>query len=373
MLRAGGGVALVVRAEVVMVSCVDFEVPFLLDCYSAAFVAVMFVAVFGVLVFRDFYLRGSINIDVFLLVIHLFVVFMVVFVCIPSLLGLMVGWDGLGLMSYLLVRYYNKGERVCAGLVVFLNNRVGDVMLILGVIFITSFGGWELGYIVERDVGWVRFSMVMGGLVKRAQVPFRGWLLVAIAAPTPASALVHSSTLVTAGCYLLIRVSECFGSGLMFWLRVLRGVSVVFRGVGGLYEWDVKKLVALSTCGQIGLVLFRVRIGAVAAGFFHLLVHAVYKCLLFICVGVVIHMEGSQDLREMERFCLKEPVIRRVMSVSLGALIGLPFFSSYYSKDLILRFIISEWVSGGNAAIMRFIFGGVLLGFTYRGRLMWAV
>lgn len=180
--------------------------------------------------------------------------------------------------------------------------------------------------------------VVMGSITKRAQMPFSAWLPAAMVAPTPVSALVHSSTLVTAGVYVLFRYGDILGEELLCALSVVSIMTVLIAGASALYEMDLKKVVALSTLRQVGVMMFAISLDCKMLAVFHLVNHAFIKALLFLCVGSVIyHRGGNQDGRLFSGMWYKLPVTRRWLAVRLLSLAGLPFLSGFYSKDLIIE------------------------------------
>lgn len=190
-------------------------------------------------------------------------------------------------------------------------------------------------------------SVMVGSITKRAQIPFSAWLPAAIAAPTPVSSLVHSSTLVTAGVYLLIRFYPSLGvhyyfCNCMFYVGV---VTCLMARFSALYENDLKKVVALSTLSQLGVMVMAVGLGFPMLGFFHLVTHALFKALLFICAGTIIHsMQNNQDIRMMGGLWFRMPVTCMVLNVANLALCGFPFIAGFYSKDLIVEsFLFSRF------------------------------
>jgi len=211
---------------------------------------------------------------------------MVVLIFIGSLFGALVGWDGLGVTSFLLVIYFKNRKSLGRGIITALTNRIGDgfLLVLLGLRLVPSY---HTSYIIS-------VLLILTAITKSAQFPFRSWLPAAIAAPTPVRALVHSSTLVTAGIYLLIR----FNHFTTEWLIVLGSVTMAIAGFCACAEIDIKKIVALSTLSQLGVIFVGLSLSLKSLCFFHLMTHAMFKALLFICVGVGIHtVYGRQDFR----------------------------------------------------------------------------
>jgi NADH-ubiquinone oxidoreductase chain 5 len=185
--------------------------------------------------------------------------------------------------------------------------------------------------------------VIFAAITKRAQIPFSSWLPAAIAAPTPVSALVHSSTLVTAGVYLLIRFNFLFFDTIFRKILLLiSGLTMFIAGLGANFEFDLKKIIALSTLSQLGLIISTLSLGLFKLAFFHLLTHALFKALLFICAGAVIHnIKNSQDIRDIGSLLFNMPFTISCLNVANLALCGLPFLAGFYSKDLILESVLT--------------------------------
>lgn len=192
------------------------------------------------------------------------------------------------------------------------------------------------------------FLVIVAALTKSAQIPFSAWLPAAIAAPTPVSALVHSSTLVTAGVYLLIRFSFLLGE---LGSRVLMFISIItifISGVVAIFECDLKKIIALSTLRQLGIIIFAISLGLYQVAFFHLLSHALFKALLFLCAGILIHGVGrTQDVRYFGGLVKNFPLVSVCINLANFSLCGIPFISGFYSKDLIVELACQDsWGMG---------------------------
>lgn len=255
----------------------------------------------------------------------------------------------MGLTSFILVSYYQRDKALGAGLVTAFINRVGDALLLLRIALLGVNGHWYMWGLRWADsmVGVVMLIVVIVAITKRAQIPFSYWLPAAMRAPTPVSALVHSSTLVTAGVYLLIRLLCRIGdlvlrrliSGLLLTVSL---VTVIISGLSGCFEVDLKKVVALSTLRQLGIIIFSLRIGYYGLAFFHLVRHALFKALLFLRVGRAIHMfRSSQELRDYGGLWVRRPCTRGCWALARISLMGLPFLSGFYSKDLIVEGCLS--------------------------------
>lgn len=243
-------------------------------------------------------------------------------------------------MSYCLVIYYQSVNSYNSGIITVLRNRVGDVTILMSVIFLINYSRLDIINLKEI-IRLCGVFILISGITKRAQIPFSAWLPAAIAAPTPVSSLVHSSTLVTAGIYLLIRFNILFEFKLFSnVLIIIARMTLFIAGVGANLEIDFKKIIAFSTLRQLGLIILILSVGKVEFAFFHLIIHALFKSILFLCAGLVIHnMMGVQDIRYLGGFFSFSPPIRGCMGLARLSLFGFPFVGGFYSKDLILEYI----------------------------------
>nr|URX53649.1 NADH dehydrogenase subunit 5 [Kalotermitidae sp. 4 AB-2022a] len=318
---------------------------FLFDWMSLSFVGFVFFISSLVILYSEGYMHGDLNINRFIMLVLMFVFSMLFFIVSPNMISILLGWDGLGLVSYCLVIYYQNVKSYNAGMLTVLSNRIGDVALLMTIAWMLNFGSWNylcyLDFMKKSfEMELITFLIVLAAMTSSAQIPFSSWLPAAMAAPTPVSALVHSSTLVTAGVYLLIRFSPAFGVGLNSFLLLFSGLTMFMAGLGANFEYDLKKIIALSTLSQLGLMIGAVSVGLVGLAFFHLLTHALFKALLFMCAGVIIHtMKDSQDIRFMGNLSFQMPFTSICLGVSSFALCGMPFLAGFYSKDLILEMV----------------------------------
>lgn len=291
------------------------------------------------------YILGDKNLVRFILLVVIFVVSIILLIVSPNIIRILLGWDGLGLVSYCLVIYYQNVKSFNAGIITALRNRVGDVAILLRIAWIINFGRWNfifyLSYINDFRISIIIFFIILAAITKRAQIPFSSWLPAAIAAPTPVSSLVHSRTLVTAGVYLLIRFRPAihYNCNYSYFLLFISRATMFIAGLGANFEFDLKKIIALSTLRQLGLIIRILFFGSYDLAFFHLLTHALFKALLFICAGNIIHISfNCQDIRFIGSIVKFLPLTCSFFSISNFALCGLPFLSGFYSKDLILEF-----------------------------------
>nr|YP_010282272.1 NADH dehydrogenase subunit 5 [Layahima wuzhishana]UHM24922.1 NADH dehydrogenase subunit 5 [Layahima wuzhishana] len=318
----------------------------LLDWMSLIFMSFVLFISSMVIYYSDDYMHGDENLNRFIILVLMFVLSMMFLIISPNLISILLGWDGLGLVSYCLVIYYQNVKSYNAGMITALTNRVGDVALLLSIAWMLNYGSWNYIYYLEYmkndyQMFIIAWLVVLAAMTKSAQIPFSSWLPAAMAAPTPVSALVHSSTLVTAGVYLLIRFNLLFVDTYLSKLLLLLSVLTMFMaGVGANYEFDLKKIIALSTLSQLGLMMSILSMGYADLAFFHLLTHALFKALLFMCAGSIIHnMKNTQDIRLMGGLVKMMPLTCTCFNIANLALCGMPFLAGFYSKDLILEIV----------------------------------
>nr|YP_009731511.1 NADH dehydrogenase subunit 5 [Macrocheles muscaedomesticae]QHQ98529.1 NADH dehydrogenase subunit 5 [Macrocheles muscaedomesticae] len=320
----------------------DVNIYFYFDWMSCVFLTVVLYISSMVLLYSDCYMMMEKNKKIFLLLVLLFILSMLLMIICLNLFTILIGWDGLGLVSYCLVAYYQNEASQVASLLTVMTNRIGDVGMLMGIIYMMQYGTWN--FLEFKDFKVVNILIVMlllAALTKSAQLPFSSWLPAAMAAPTPVSALVHSSTLVTAGVYLLLRFFFFFFSGnFSDYLFIVSLMTTLLAGMAASFEMDLKKVIAMSTLSQLGTMFLVVSLGEYILGFFHLISHAVIKAMLFLAAGVVIHASGGyQDMRKLVSIKAVSPAISSFMLIGCLSLSGFPFSSGFYSKDTILEFL----------------------------------
>nr|YP_009230493.1 NADH dehydrogenase subunit 5 [Titanodula formosana]ALG66332.1 NADH dehydrogenase subunit 5 [Titanodula formosana] len=331
--------------EIVSLNSSSIVMTLLLDWMSLLFMSFVMLISSLVILYSEDYMKGDITLNRFIFLVLMFVLSMMFLIISPNLISILLGWDGLGLVSYCLVIYYQNVKSYNAGMLTALSNRVGDVALLMTIAWMLNFGGWNYIYYLDcmmnnYEMCLISFLVVLAGMTKSAQIPFSAWLPAAMAAPTPVSALVHSSTLVTAGVYLLIRFSKAFPNWLLNFLLVISVLTMFMSGLGANFEYDLKKIIALSTLSQLGLMMSILSMGFADLAFFHLLTHALFKALLFMCAGMVIHnVKNFQDIRFMGNLSIFMPLTSACFMISNFALCGMPFLAGFYSKDMILELI----------------------------------
>nr|YP_010627121.1 NADH dehydrogenase subunit 5 [Erebus macrops]WBK26812.1 NADH dehydrogenase subunit 5 [Erebus macrops] len=352
--------------EIISFNSMNIIMSILLDWMSLLFMMFVFLISSVVIYYSKSYMSSELNLVRFIILVLLFVSSMMMLIISPNIISILLGWDGLGLVSYLLVIYYQNLKSYNAGMLTALSNRIGDVFILLIISWMMNYGSWNYIFYLEfmkNDWEMIMISsmIIMAAMTKSAQIPFSSWLPAAMAAPTPVSALVHSSTLVTAGVYLLIRFNMLLIDTLFLKiLLLLSGLTMFMAGISANYEFDLKKVIALSTLSQLGLMMSILSMGLPDLAFFHLLTHAMFKALLFMCAGVIIHMMSDmQDIRFMGGISFYIPLTSLCMNISNMALCGIPFLAGFYSKDLIL-----ELVSFSNLNLMVFFLYYISTGLT---------
>nr|YP_009483986.1 NADH dehydrogenase subunit 5 [Pomacea bridgesi]YP_009563676.1 NADH dehydrogenase subunit 5 [Pomacea diffusa]ART65949.1 NADH dehydrogenase subunit 5 [Pomacea bridgesi]QAX27154.1 NADH dehydrogenase subunit 5 [Pomacea diffusa] len=294
-----------------------------------------------VMLFSSSYMAADPFLKRFTWLVMLFVLSMNFLVFIPSLPALLLGWDGLGITSFVLVIYYQNNKSLAAGMITLLTNRIGDVMILLSIGLLASIGNWNISLLWDFTFLLLMSAIItVAAMTKSAQMPFSSWLPAAMAAPTPVSALVHSSTLVTAGVFLLIRFYSILSTSIFFkqGLLFVAVLTLLMAGIGANFENDLKKVIALSTLSQLGVMMMSLGLGLPHLALYHLYTHALFKALLFLCAGAIIHSSNNnQDIRKMGLISKQLPLTVTCMNIANLSLCGAPFLSGFYSKDLILE------------------------------------
>jgi len=320
-----------------------WEISILVDKFSLLFRLTVLIISYAVFNFSYRYISNQKFFSRFHILLFIFVLSIVLLIFSSNLIFIILGWDGLGLSSYLLVIYYGRAKAFNSGILTVIRNRCGDFMLIACMSMLYSKGSWDFMYYKELTFSSNLFFILLliGAFTKRAQVPFSAWLPAAIAAPTPVSSLVHSSTLVTAGVYLLFRHLNRMvimkASLIIYFIGI---ATILLASVAALNEKDMKKIVALSTLSQLGLIIVSLRSGWFFIAFFHLITHAYFKAIIFIRVGNIIH--HSQDYQVMKntgRILYPSPMISSVIFLASISLSGAPFTAAFFSKEPIIEIL----------------------------------
>ena len=315
-----------------------------------------------------------------------FVFSMLLLVQSGNLLLLLVGWGLVGLASYLLIGFHHeRPSAIAAAKKAFVINALGDALMVLAfALAISHVGSLDYGVVFEAAEGGelsdtvvtlVALGLLGGAVAKSAQIPFHTWLPDAMEGPTPVSALIHAATMVTAGVYLICRTHPVFEAApdVQHLAALLGLATLLVAGVVALVQWDIKRVIAYSTMSQIGYMFLGAGVGAYGFAMFHLMTHAFFKALLFLAAGIVIHhLAGEQDIRRMGGLRSSLPFTHATFLVGTLALIGIPPFAGFWSKDAILASALAE---GGALGWILYVGGllGALLTGMYSLRLYLAV
>nr|YP_009944713.1 NADH dehydrogenase subunit 5 [Encyrtus eulecaniumiae]QGA74469.1 NADH dehydrogenase subunit 5 [Encyrtus eulecaniumiae] len=331
---------LLLNWNLLVLKSVDFSMLIYLDWLSLIFIFTVLLISSMIFFYCCEYMSHDFNINRFFYLIFLFVISMILMINSPKMLTIILGWDGLGLIPYGLVIYYQSNFSYNSGMLTVLMNRVGDVKIILSISLMFILGSWNFLF-YNNFLNYFLFIMVIiASFTKSAQFPFSSWLPAAMAAPTPVSSLVHSSTLVTAGVYMLIRFNNLIylNSEFLNFIVCIGMLTMMFAGFSALSEYDLKKIIAYSTLSQLGLMMVIYGMKFYILSFFHLIIHAMFKSMMFMCSGVFIHsLLNYQDIRFMGNLIEFMPLTLMIFMVANFSLCGAPFFSGFYSKDLILE------------------------------------
>nr|UNO54256.1 NADH dehydrogenase subunit 5 [Dermacentor silvarum] len=360
---------LILEYNLISINNLDLKLYLLFDWMSCLFSCIVLLISSMVLMYSYSYMSHEKNKISFCWMVLMFVLSMILLIMMPNAFMLILGWDGLGLISYILVIFYQSTNSFNSGMMTIISNRIGDVMMIMMIIFMLNFGSFDLMSMNKLEFICEMF-IVTAGLTKSAQIPFSAWLPAAMAAPTPVSSLVHSSTLVTAGVYLLIRFDFLFQiefiSEILFKVSLL---TMLMAGINAFFENDLKKIIAFSTLSQLSMMMVVLSMNLTNLAFFHLIMHAVFKSMLFLGAGFVIHnLMGKQDIRMLSDFFFFSPLVLSCMLISFYSLMGIPFIGGFYSKDLILEYFL---LKNFNLIVLVIFVLGVIFTFLYNMRLIY--
>jgi len=357
---------------------IDFS--FLLDPLTSVFLLIITGVGFLIHVYSTGYMHDDDGFHRFFAYLNLFVFFMLLLVMGSNYVIMFVGWEGVGLCSYLLIGFWFKNtEYNNAAKKAFVMNRIGDLGFLLGIILIfvtlgsVSFDPSQSGnaFSMARGLGHANHAtmeliailLFIGACGKSAQIPLYTWLPDAMAGPTPVSALIHAATMVTAGIYMIARsqVLFSFAPGAMEIIAIVGAITAVFAATIGLLQNDIKKVLAYSTVSQLGYMFLGLGVGATTGAVFHVTTHAFFKALLFLAAGSVIHaMSGEQDIRRMGGLKKKIPITHLTFLIGTIAIAGIPPLAGFFSKDEILAYTFEN---GGSVLWLLGIIGSALTAF----------
>lgn len=346
----------------------EVNVSFYLDGLSAVMISVVSGVGFLIHLFAAAYMKGDANFSRFMAYMNLFIVAMLILVLADNLVLLYLGWEGVGLCSFLLIGFwYQEQANVLAARKAFIVTRIGDTSMAIGLFWLfSSFGqlniaavseliqgvdSSEIGFSLQEstDIYWIALLLLGGAVGKSAQLPLQTWLPDAMAGPTPVSALIHAATMVTAGVYLIARMHNVFlfAPDVMNYVAWLGAVTLLLAGLAALAQTDIKRVLAYSTMSQIGYMMLALGAGAWSAGVFHLMTHAFFKALLFLTAGaVILALHHQQNIFKMGGLLKRLPFESALFVVGLICLMALPGTSGFFSKEAIIAELWSSTTAG---------------------------
>ena len=377
----------------------NLDIGFLIDPLTATMMCVVTFVSLMVHIYTIGYMKGEEGYNRFFSYISLFTFAMLMLVMSNNLLQLFFGWEAVGVVSYLLIGfYYERQSAVFANMKAFLVNRVGDFGFILGIgLLLASTGSMNYDVIFAQNTALAAqtlpgtswnlvtvacICLFIGAMGKSAQFPLHVWLPDSMEGPTPISALIHAATMVTAGIFMVSRMSPLFelSDVALSFILVIGSITALFMGFLGIVQTDIKRVVAYSTLSQLGYMTIALGVSAYPIAIFHLMTHAFFKALLFLAAGsVILGMHHEQDMRKMGGLWKYMPITCLMMLLGNLALVGTPFFSGFYSKDSIIEAVAASHIPGSGFAyfaVMASVFVTALYSFrlyfyVFHGKARW--